>query len=48
MTKNLVSESLFKALTVKRPVAGFIHHSDRGSRYCSKEYRDREFRGQYV
>lgn len=39
MTKNLVSESLLKAMTVKRPAAGLIHHSDRGSQYCSKEYR---------
>lgn len=39
MTKNLVSESLFKAVAVKRPAAGLIHHSDRGSQYCSKEYR---------
>jgi transposase InsO family protein len=40
MTKNLVSESLFKAVTVKRPAAGLIHHSDRGSQYCSREYRN--------
>jgi len=39
MTKNLVSESLFRAVTVKRPAAGLIHHSDRGSQYCSREYR---------
>ena len=39
MTKNLVSKSLFKAVTAKRPAAGLIHHSDRGSQYCSKEYR---------
>jgi len=39
MTKNLVSQSLFKAVTVKQPSAGLIHHSDRGSQYCSKEYR---------
>jgi transposase InsO family protein len=39
MTRNLVSESLFKAVTVKRPAAGLIHHSDRGSQYCSREYR---------
>ncbi len=39
MTKNLVSQSLLKAVAVKRPSAGLIHHSDRGSQYCSKEYR---------
>lgn len=39
MTKHLVSESLLKAVAIKRPSVGLIHHSDRGSQYCSKEYR---------
>ncbi len=39
MTKNLVSQSLFKAVAAKRPAHGLIHHSDRGSQYCSHEYR---------
>jgi len=39
MTKNLVSQSLFRAVAAKRPVPGLIHHSDRGSQYCSHEYR---------
>jgi transposase InsO family protein len=39
MTKNLVSQSLFRAVASKGPVAGLIHHSDRGSQYCSHEYR---------
>jgi putative transposase len=39
MTKNLVSQSLFRAVAAKGPVAGLIHHSDRGSQYCSHEYR---------
>lgn len=39
MTKNLVSESLFKAVAAKRPAKGLIHHSDRGSQYCSLEYK---------
>ena len=38
MTKNLVSQSLLRAVTVKRPAAGLIHHSDRGSQYCALEY----------
>jgi len=38
MTKNLVSQSLLKALATKRPTAGLIHHSDRGSQYCALEY----------
>lgn len=40
MTKNLVSQSLSKAISKKQPAAGLIHHSDRGSQYCSYEYRD--------
>lgn len=40
MTKNLISESLFRAVSSKRPQAGLIHHSDRGSQYCSYGYRD--------
>jgi transposase InsO family protein len=38
MTKNLVSQSLLRAITTKRPAAGLIHHSDRGSQYCAREY----------
>ncbi len=39
MTKNLVSQSLFRAVASKKPPAGLIHHSDRGSQYCSAEYQ---------
>jgi transposase InsO family protein len=39
MTKNLVSQSLFRAVAAKGPAPGLIHHSDRGSQYCSYEYR---------
>jgi putative transposase len=39
MTKNLVAQSLFRAVAAKRPTSGLIHHSDRGSQYCSHEYR---------
>ena len=39
MTKSLVMQSLFKAASAKRPGPGLIHHSDRGSQYCSQEYR---------
>ena len=39
ITKNLVSQSLFKAVAAKRPGLGLIHHSDRGSQYCAQEYR---------
>jgi putative transposase len=39
MTKNLVSQSLFRAVSSKRPPSGLIHHSDRGSQYCALEYQ---------
>jgi putative transposase len=39
LTRNLVSQSLFKAVAAKCPAEGLIHHSDRGSQYCSHEYR---------
>jgi putative transposase len=39
MTKNLVSQSLFRAVAAKRPAAGLIHHSDRGSQYCALEFQ---------
>lgn len=39
MTRNLVSQSLLRALSTKRPAGGVLHHSDRGSQYCSQEYR---------
>ena len=40
LTRNLVSQSLFKAVAAKRPAKGLIHHSDRGTQYCSIEYRN--------
>ena len=39
MTRNLVIQSLLHAAGAKRPSKGLIHHSDRGSQYCSLEYR---------
>jgi putative transposase len=39
LTKNLVSESLYRGLAAKRPSVGLLHHSDRGSQYCSSEFR---------
>ena len=38
MTKNLVSQSLFRAVAEKRLPRGSIHHSDRGSQYCAHEF----------
>lgn len=40
MTKNLIMQSLFMAVSSKRPEPGLTHHSDRGSQYCSWEYRN--------
>ena len=39
LTRNLISQSLLRAVAAKRPAKGLIHHSDRGSQYCSHEYR---------
>ena len=39
MTRNLVSQSLFRSVAAKRPPRGLIHHSDRGSQYCAHEYK---------
>lgn len=40
MTKNLVSRSLFRAVSPKRPEKGLVHHSDRGSQYCAHDYKE--------
>ena len=40
LTKSLISQSLFRAMAAKRPATGLLHHSDRGSQYCSYEYRN--------
>lgn len=39
MTKQLVVDALRSAYWRKKPAKGLIHHSDRGSQYCSKAYR---------
>jgi transposase InsO family protein len=38
-TQDLVSRALFRAVVERRPPVGLIHHSDRGSQYCSRSYR---------
>lgn len=35
----LVERTLHMALTQRRPPAGLLHHSDRGSQYASRDYR---------
>jgi putative transposase len=37
--QELALEALCKALAIRRPDNGLIHHSDRGSQYCSTAYR---------
>ena len=40
MTTELVGTALVKATAAKRPAPGLIHHSDRGSQYCARDYRN--------
>jgi putative transposase len=40
LTRNLISQSLFRAIESKRPSQGLLHHSDRGSQYCSHDFRN--------
>lgn len=39
ITSDLVSQSLFRAVASKRPPKGLVNHSDRGSQYCSLDYK---------
>lgn len=39
MTKDLVARALHKAVALKRPAPGLVHHSDRGSQYCAHDYQ---------
>jgi len=39
MTRNLVIESLLRAVETTGSCTGLLHHSDKGSQYCSHEYR---------
>lgn len=39
MTKELVISALQRAIDRQPPKEGLIHHSDRGTQYCSKAYR---------
>ena len=40
MTKELVIRALRMAWFRRRPKPGLLHHSDRGSQYCSHDYQD--------
>jgi putative transposase len=39
MKRGLAIEALQRAINLRQPLAGLIHHSDRGSQYCSDDYR---------
>lgn len=39
MTKDLVMQALFRAVSNRRPKPGLIQHTDRGSQYCSSAYQ---------
>ncbi|MGI6655588.1 MAG: IS3 family transposase [Desulfobulbus sp.] len=40
MTRHLVGQSLLRAVEAKRPEPGLLHHSDRGSQYCARTFRE--------
>ena len=40
MTTDLLLDALKQAHAAKKPREGLIHHSDRGSQYASKDYRE--------
>jgi putative transposase len=39
MQRGLAMAALQRAINLRRPPPGLIHHSDRGSQYCSDDYR---------
>ena len=39
LKKELALQALQKAITMRQPGPGVIHHSDRGSQYCSYDYQ---------
>jgi putative transposase len=40
MSEDLVLGALSRAIRERQPVAGLIHHTDRGGQYASRRYRD--------
>jgi putative transposase len=48
MTKELVINALKEACRRRKPEAGLILHSDRGSQYCSKEYQEEIAEGKFI
>jgi len=41
MRTDLPLEALNRAIALRQPKPGLVHHSDRGSQYCAYKYRDR-------
>ena len=39
MKKALPLEALARAIALRQPAPGVVHHSDRGSQYCAYEYQ---------
>ena len=39
LKRDLTLKALRRAVTLRQPPRGLIHHADRGSQYCSTEYR---------
>ena len=39
MKRGLAMDALQRAINLRKPAPGLIHHSDRGSQYCSADYR---------
>lgn len=39
LKRGLAMDALRRAIALRRPPPGLIHHSDRGSQYCSVDYR---------
>ena len=39
MKRDLVMQALHRAFALRKPPKGVIHRSDRGSQYCSRDYR---------
>jgi putative transposase len=39
MKRGLAMDALQRAINLRQPAPGLIHHSDRGSQYCSDDYR---------
>jgi putative transposase len=39
LKKDLALKALHRAIALRQPLPGLIHHSDRGSQYCSDDYQ---------